>query len=92
LELALLRNSLEGRIGKTGLPLSFILKLWIAAGVGAAAGWVGKLVMVQSHPIVLAIVSLGLYGAFYFGIAMAFRVPEAKGLINTVSRFAGFRR
>jgi putative peptidoglycan lipid II flippase len=92
LELALLRNSLEGRIGKTGLPPSFILKLWIAAGVGAAAGWVGKLMMFQSHPIVLAIVSLGLYGAVYFGIAMAFHVPEAKGLINTVSRFARFRR
>jgi len=92
LELALLRNSLEGRIGKTGLPASFIMKLWIAAGTGAAAGWLGKLMMNLSHPITLAIVSLGLYGAVYFGIATAFNVPEARGLINKVTDFAGLPR
>ena len=84
LELALLRNSLKERIGKTGLPSSFIFKLCVAAGAGAAAGWLGKWIMDLSHPIPLAIVSLGLYGAVYFGIAAAFRVPEARGLIGKV--------
>jgi putative peptidoglycan lipid II flippase len=92
LELALLRNSLKGRIGKTGLSTSFILKLWIAAGVGAVAGWAGKLMMNLSHPIVLAIVSLGLYGAVYFGIATVFQIPEARGFIRKVTDFAGLRR
>ena len=87
LELALLRNSLRGRIGKTGLPVSFILRLWAAAAAGAAAGWGGKSMMDLSHPIPLAIVSLGLYGAVYLGIALAFRVPEARGLISKVGRF-----
>ena len=90
LELALLRNAMKGRIGKTGLPASFILQLWTAAGMGAVAGWAGKLVMDLNHPIPLAIVSLGLYGAVYLGIAVAFRVPEARGLISKVGGFIRF--
>ncbi len=92
LELALLRNSLKERIGKTGLPPSLVLTLCLAAGAGAAAGWAGKWMMGLSHPIPLAIVSLGLYGAVYFGIAAVFRVPEARGLFNKVGRLAGFHR
>ncbi len=92
LELALLRNSLKERIGRTGLPSSFILKLCLAAGAGATAGWGGKWVMDLSHPIPLAIVSLGLYGAVYLGIALAFRVPEARGLISKVGGFVGLHR
>jgi putative peptidoglycan lipid II flippase len=92
LELALLRNSLKWRIGKTGLSISFIFKLWIAAGAGAVAGWGTKLTMNLSHPISLAIVSLGLYGAVYFGIATAFHVPEAEKLIDAVTRLAATRQ
>jgi putative peptidoglycan lipid II flippase len=90
LELALLRNSLKERIGKTGLPFSFIFKLCLAAGVGAAAGWAGKLIMGLSHPIPLAIVSLGLYGVVYFGMALTFRVPEARGLISKIGGLTHF--
>ena len=87
LELILLRNSLKTRIGKTGLPSSYVLTSCLAAGAGAAAGWAGKWIMGLSHPIPLAIVSLGLYGTVYFGVALAFRVQEAKGLINKVGSF-----
>jgi len=87
LELALLRNSLKRRIGRTGLSSLFIFELCVAAGAGAAAGWVGKLIMNLDHPIGLAIVSLGLYGIVYFGVVNAFHVPEAKGLISKVSGF-----
>ncbi len=86
LELILLRSSLKPRIGKTGLPVSFTLKLWTAAALGAAAGWAGKVAMDAAHPIALAAVSLGLYGGVYFGAAAAFGVPEARGLIHTVFR------
>jgi putative peptidoglycan lipid II flippase len=87
LELALLRNSMKGRIGETGLPAGFVLKLWVAAGAAAAAGWGGKLMMNQSHPIVLSIVSLGMYGIAYFGVTTVFRLPEAKGLLDKVTGF-----
>jgi peptidoglycan biosynthesis protein MviN/MurJ (putative lipid II flippase) len=89
LELALLRNSLKEKIGKTGLPSSFISKLCLAAVAGAAAGWAGKWMMDLSHPIPLAIVSLGLYGTVYLGLAVAFRVPEARGLISKAGSFVG---
>jgi putative peptidoglycan lipid II flippase len=87
LELALLRNSMKERIGKTGLPAGFILKLWVSAGVAAAAGWGGKLIMNQTPPILLAIVSLGMYGIVYFAAAIAFRLPEVQDLVNKVTRF-----
>jgi putative peptidoglycan lipid II flippase len=93
LELALLRNSMKRRIGKTGLPARFILKLWVSAGAAAAAGWGGKLMMNLSHPILLAIVSLGLYGLVYFGVATVFRLPEVRGVMNRVTGFIRlFRR
>jgi hypothetical protein len=42
--------------------------------------------------ILLAIVSLGMYGVVYFGMAAAFRVPEVEGLIDKVTGFIGFHR
>jgi putative peptidoglycan lipid II flippase len=90
LELFLLRNSLKGKIGQTGLPSSFIFRLCLAAGAGATAGWLGKWLMGLSHPIPLAIVSLGLYGAVYLGVAVTFRVPEARGLIGKVGGLMRF--
>jgi putative peptidoglycan lipid II flippase len=92
LELVLLRNSMEERIGKTGLPAGFVLKLWVCAGAAAAAGWGGKLMMNPSHPIMLAIVSLGMYGIVYFGAAIVFRLPEVENLVNKVARLVRSRR
>ena len=46
LEFLLLRRGMQRRIGNTGLPPSlFVLRLWIAAGVGAALAWSVKLAM-----------------------------------------------
>jgi putative peptidoglycan lipid II flippase len=92
LELALLRNSMKRRIGKTGLPSRFILKLWVSAGAAAAAGWGGKLMMNLSHPIVLAIVSLGMYGVVYFGVAIIFHLPEVEALIHKAKALIRFLR
>jgi hypothetical protein len=80
------------RIGNTGLPARFILKLWVSAGAAAAAGWGSKLMMNLSHPIVLAILSLGMYGVVYFGVAAFFHLPEAKGLMNRVTGLVRFLR
>jgi len=48
------------------------------------------LMMDLSHPIPLAIVSLGLYGAVYLGVAVAFRVSEARGLVSKAGRLIRF--
>ncbi|MEI9478509.1 MAG: murein biosynthesis integral membrane protein MurJ [Deltaproteobacteria bacterium] len=95
LELLLLRNGMNRRIDKTGLPGPFISKLWVAAGAAAAGGWGVKLMTGVSHPIGLAILSLGAYGSIYLVVTKAFRLPEATGLtglMNKVAGFAGFHR
>jgi putative peptidoglycan lipid II flippase len=90
LEFVLLRNTMNQRIGKTGLPAQFISKLWVSAGAAAAAGWGGKLMMNLSHPIVLAIVSLGIYGVVYFIVARVFDLPEAERIIRSLFSFLRF--
>ncbi len=89
LEFVLLRATLNKRIGKTGLPASFVGKLWAAAAAGAAAGWVGKFLLETGHPIKLALLSLGLYGVVYLGIATILQVPEARGLMSKAGRLGG---
>ncbi|HUJ90224.1 MAG TPA: murein biosynthesis integral membrane protein MurJ [Syntrophorhabdales bacterium] len=92
LELALLRNALNTRVGKTGLSLSFTGKLWIAAGIAAAAGWGPKLMIHWRHPITLGIACLGLYGVVYFAMTAILRVSEMGRLIEKVTGWARTRR
>src|SRR5213080_442584 len=46
-EFALLRRKLNQRIGRTGLSLAYVTKLWIAAAGGAGVGWAIKLAIGQ---------------------------------------------
>ena len=39
LEFALLRRSMNARIGRTGVPPSVLARLWIAAAISAAIAW-----------------------------------------------------
>src|SRR5204863_9381914 len=48
-EFALLRRSLNRRIGRTGLALGFITRLWVAAVAGAALGWTIKVLLGARH-------------------------------------------
>jgi len=85
-EMVLLRRTLNGRIGKTGLPPSYVLKLAVAALAGAATAWGVKLSLPALHPIVAAIPILGAYGLVYFGITAAFRVPEISRVLSRLQR------
>ena len=49
-ELLLLRRSLNRRIGQTGLPVSFAVRLWSAAFVAAAVAWGIKLTTARGTP------------------------------------------
>ncbi len=83
-EMLLLRRTLNARIGKTGLPPGFVLKLAVAAIAGAAVAWIVKLGLPTLHPVFTAIAVLGAYGLVYFGVTAALRVPE---ISSVVSRF-----
>ncbi|HEY3028198.1 MAG TPA: murein biosynthesis integral membrane protein MurJ [Pyrinomonadaceae bacterium] len=82
IEFALLRATLNKRIGKTGLPLSYVSRLWIAAAGGAAAGWAIKLVLGPHHPLVVALAVLIPYGLVYFGVSAMLGLPEARVLFG----------
>ena len=58
-EFALLRRTLNRRIGRTGLSASYVIKLWTAAILCAGVGWAFKLPQGELHPIRYLAVVLG---------------------------------
>jgi len=80
-EFVLLRRGLNRRIGQTGLPPPFVLKLWLAAIVGTVIGWSFKLLLGQPHPVPMAVVVLGGYGTTYFGVTYALGIRESRDVI-----------
>ena len=92
IEFALLRRSLNKRIGRTSLPIGYLSKLWLAAAVGAAVGWAIKLVIGGQHPIIVAGLVLVPYGLIYFAISSALKVPEANAVVGRVLGLVGIRR
>ncbi|MCM3905747.1 MAG: murein biosynthesis integral membrane protein MurJ [Pyrinomonadaceae bacterium] len=86
IEFVLLRRTLNRRIGHSGVPIPYLLKLWFAAFLGAAGGWGGKLLVGPRHPIPVAVVVLGVYGLSYFAVTSAFGIPEARTMIGRAVR------
>ena len=92
IEFALLRRSLNRRIGRTGLSLPYVLKLWASALIAACLGWTCKSWLNQLHPIPLAAVVLGSYGVVYFAVSFALGVPEAREVIGRVLRMVKLQK
>jgi putative peptidoglycan lipid II flippase len=86
IEFALLRYSLNRRIGRTGLSASYVVKLWTAALICAGIGWALKLMLGNIHPIPLAAVVLGGYGCAYFGLTFVMKIAEAQTVIGRIAR------
>ncbi len=92
IEFVLLRRTLNNRIGQTGLPASYLVKLWSAATAGAAVGWGLKLALPALHPIPVAAVVLGAYGTTYFLTTSAFGISEASMVIGKALRILRLKR
>ncbi len=86
IEFALLRRTLNRRIGSTGLPGQLVLRLWTAAVAGALAAWAIKLTVPTTHPVLLAAAILVPYGLVYLGMTMALNVPEARTALRRIRR------
>jgi putative peptidoglycan lipid II flippase len=89
IEFALLRRSLNHKIGRTGLPAPFIIKLWVAAFVAAGIGWGIKLALSAIHPlhpILTAIAVLVPYGVSYFLLTSMFGLAEANRIVGRFTR------
>ena len=81
-EMLMLRRTMNVRIGKTGLPVAYVVRLWSAALAGAAVAWGVKLALPLLHPIVAAALILGPFGLVFAGMSLALGVPEARALLN----------
>ncbi|MCM3879154.1 MAG: murein biosynthesis integral membrane protein MurJ [Vicinamibacterales bacterium] len=82
IEFVMLRQTLNARIGPTGLNFSFSTRLWIAAVVAAAVAWSVKMAMPSSQPIVLAAGTLIPYGLVYLAVALWSGIPEARAVVT----------
>jgi putative peptidoglycan lipid II flippase len=92
IEFALLRRKLNQRIGRTGLALGYVAKLWLAALGGALAGWAIKLAMGPRHPVIAAGLVLVPYGLTYFGITSLFKLREADAVVGRALRILRLKK
>jgi putative peptidoglycan lipid II flippase len=88
-EMLMLRHTMNERIGRTGLPASYVAKLWTSAIAGAAVAWGIKIALPALHPIVAAVLILGPYGLVYFGASIALKVSEASSVASALRRTSG---
>jgi putative peptidoglycan lipid II flippase len=86
IEFVFLRRKLNQQIGRTGLGLSFVSKLWIAAIVSAGVGWAIKLSLGVLHPILVAAFVLTPYGLLYFAMTSAWGLPESSAVVGRFTR------
>ena len=86
IEFVLLRKTLNRRIGRTGLPVAYLIKLWAAAAVCAGIGWALKLSLGSLHPIPLAAIVLGGYGTAYFGLTFLAGIAESRAVVGKILR------
>ena len=91
-EFFLLRRELNRRIGRTGMPVSYLGRLWGSALSAAIAAWVVKLALYPDHPLLVALFSLGMYGVAYLAVATTLRVPEARRLLARFTTIGGRAR
>ncbi len=85
-EMLLLRQSMNARIGRTGLPASYVAKLWTAAIAGAAAAWAVKLALPMLPPIVAALLIIGPYGLVFLAMTLALRIEGAMSTVRMILR------
>ncbi len=78
IEFAMLRASLNRRIGSTGIERSFVIRLWAMAIVASAAGLAVKLYVGAAGPRLSALAVLPVYGSVYFGLAYWMDLPELR--------------
>jgi len=84
-EMWLLRRQLNARIGRTGLPVMLVARLWLAALAAAGIGWVIKLQLPPSWPPVLIGGAVLLpFGVAYLAGTLAAGIPEARALLKRV--------
>jgi putative peptidoglycan lipid II flippase len=91
-EFTLLRSALRGRVGKTGLQPSYLIRLWLIAIVAVIPSFAEKIWLRGLPPLISGFLVLSTFGIIYFASAAAFKLQEAWTLIRTIrSKFQSRR-
>ena len=85
-EFTLLRRTLNRRIGKTGLPAAYTVKIWVAAVGAAGAAWLIHRWFQHHSPVLAAVVVLVPFGVLYFAATLALGLSEIRTMFE---RFLG---
>jgi putative peptidoglycan lipid II flippase len=85
-EFSLLRRGMNRRIGTTGVPFSFMSRVWGSAIIAAAAAIGVKLIIPHVSNVVTAVLDLGAFGLVYLGATMLLGVPEVMILVRRLRR------
>lgn len=85
-EFALLRRTLNRRIGHTGLPFDYLAKLWVAALAAAAVGWEIHRLVGHHSAILVAVAVLIPYGILYFALVIMLGLDEARSFLRGITR------
>jgi putative peptidoglycan lipid II flippase len=81
-EFMLLRSSLNKEIGRTGLPVSFMTRLWGMAVPACGVAFLLKIWTAGLPRIPAGIIVMSVYGALYLGFTAAIGVPHAKRILE----------
>jgi putative peptidoglycan lipid II flippase len=86
LEWALLFRGLQRRIGPVGTGAGQLARMFVAALTAAAVGYGVSIAAARLHPVLVAVVVVGIFGVIYFGVARVLGLQEAAVVINSVFR------
>ncbi|HTY55386.1 MAG TPA: murein biosynthesis integral membrane protein MurJ [Candidatus Binataceae bacterium] len=78
IEFAMLRASLNRRIGETGIDRTFVMRLWGMAIAASVAAYAIKVLLAAHGPRLSGVAVLPVYGAIYFGLAYWMDMPELR--------------
>lgn len=90
IEFLLLSRAMNGRIGATGVGMNKLLRIWIAALLGAGVAYGAKIFVreysVALHHLFQNVFILMMYGTFYFLAAAILKIEEANSVWTRILR------
>lgn len=95
-EFTLLQRGMRRLVGHVGVPFSFLIQVWLAALIAAAAGRgltyaLRTHVLAAGHHIVLAIAVLSVYGVVFFAMSFLLKLPEVDSMFGMLRRRVGIK-
>lgn len=86
IEFYLLRRHLNKIVGDTGLKISFIVKLWVAALISAGSGFALKYTLPAGHPFMGGLVIVGVFAVIYFPATALLGIEESKQVFARIKK------